>query len=94
VGGRTQREAVRNFADSMQRSASCVTKSVLRLGKNPYDETKKEAPGTGVISPYPDKPWLKMHLFDGRFFVDVKEWTKTEDFKVRLQRAREQIRNL
>jgi hypothetical protein len=51
VAGRTTQEAVKTFVDSMQQSASCVTKSVLRLGKNPYEV--REKPHTLT---FPDDP--------------------------------------
>lgn len=66
MGGRTQREAVKNFADSMQKSASCVTKSVLRLSKNPYDESKKLHTLT-----FPDDP-VTLRGIEGDFALSVR----------------------
>jgi hypothetical protein len=66
VGGRTQREAVRNFADSMQKSASCVTKSVLRLPKNPYDESREMHTLT-----FPDDP-ITLRGDEDKFALSVR----------------------
>lgn len=41
MGGRTKHEAVKNFVESMQKSASCVTKSVLKPSKNGYEVAEK-----------------------------------------------------
>lgn len=44
-----------------------------------------------ILTPCKDKPWIKLREWDGRYFVDTKEFVKSQEFKDQMAKIRKML---